>query len=86
MQHNTIHSAIHIVHTTQYSVQHNTIHIVHTTQYSVQHNTIHSVQHKHIEKYLHSAYLHRRRKIFFSTGTKYNESKICVGGDVLFIS
>ena len=79
MQHNTIHSAIHIMHTTQYSVQHNTIHIV-------QYNTIHSVQHKHIEKHLHSAYLHRRRKIFFSTGAKHNESKICVGGDVLFIS
>ena len=61
----------------------NTIHIA-------QHNAIHipsahNVQHKHIEKNPHSAYLHRRRKIFL-VWAKHSENQICVGGDVvLFI-
>ena len=63
---------------TTHIAQHNAIHIVHTTQYSV--------QHKHIEKHPHSAYLHRRRKIFFSMWAKHSENQICVRGDiVLFI-
>ena len=63
---------------TTHIAQHNAIHIMHTTQYSV--------QHKHIEKHPHSAYLHRRRKIFFSMWAKHSENQICVGGDVvLFI-
>ena len=63
---------------TTHIAQHNAIHIVHTTQYSV--------QHKHIEKHPHSAYLHRRRKIFFSMWAKHSKNEICVGGDVvLFI-
>ena len=97
MQHNTTHSATQHTWCTQHSTvcntkqhnthsAHNTIHIVHTTQYSVQHNTIHKVQHKHIEKHTHSAYLYRRRKIFFWMWAKHSENQICVGGDVvLFI-
>ena len=38
-----------------------------------------------IAKFCFTNTTHRRRKIFFSTGAKYNENKIGVGGDQWWI-